>query len=158
MSKAGKPKDVFDVQRLRDLIALMEEHDLSEVDLGQDSEKIKLVRGGVQPTTMMAPAMAAPPAAAASPAGSSAGGDTHAGTVTIDAPMVGTFYSKPTPESDVFVKPGDRINADTVVCIVEAMKVFNEIPAEVSGEVVEVLVDEGSPVDFGKPLIRIKPS
>ena len=160
MSKGGK-SDVFDVSRLKDLIALMEEHELSEVDLGQGDDRIKLVRGG-QPPVMAAPMMAAAQAAPAAPAGSgggaSGGGADTAGTVTIDAPMVGTFYTKPNPESDSFVGVGDRVSNDTVVCIVEAMKVFNEIPAEVSGEIVEILAKDGDAVDFGKPLFRVKPS
>jgi acetyl-CoA carboxylase biotin carboxyl carrier protein len=71
--------------------------------------------------------------------------------------MVGTFYAKANPESPPFVKVGDRVNADTVVCIVEAMKVFNEIPAECSGTIVEVLVNDQQPVDFGKPMFRVQP-
>lgn len=70
--------------------------------------------------------------------------------------MVGTFYSKPNPDSDVFVKVGDRVEKDTVVCIVEAMKLFNEITADVSGEIVEVLVENGELVEYGQPLFRVK--
>lgn len=163
MSKGDKPKDVFDVERIRQIIELMEQHDLGEVDLQQGEEKIRLARGVAAP--MMSPAMpmAPPPQAAGAPAAGApatasgdAAADSHAGTKTIDAPMVGTFYSKANPDAPPFVKVGDRVGPDTTVCIVEAMKVFNEIPAEMSGEVVEVLVADGSPVDFGKPLIRIK--
>lgn len=155
MSKGGKARDdVFDVERIREIIELMEEHELSEVDLQQGDEKIKLCRGSAAPAyAPMAAPVAAPPPAVAAPEAS----DT-AGTITINAPMVGTFYARPNPESETFVKVGDVINEDTVVCIVEAMKVFNEIPAECRGKVVEVLIEDQQPVDFGKPMIRIQPS
>ena len=161
MSKGGKPKDVFDVDRIRQIIELMEQHDLGEVDLQQGEEKIRLSRGSSQAPMMAAPMM--PPVAAplAAPAGGTAdasGGDAaaQAGTQTVNAPMVGTFYSRPNPDAEAFIKVGDRVGPDTTVCIVEAMKVFNEIPAEISGEVVEILVADGSHVDFNKPLIRIR--
>ena len=78
--------------------------------------------------------------------------------VTINAPMVGTFYSRPNPNSDAYVKVGDHVSNDTTVCIIEAMKVFNEIPAEVSGRVVAILVDDDEPLEFGKPLFKIDTS
>tara|TARA_R110002111_G_scaffold261917_1_gene336219 strand:+ start:644 stop:1114 length:471 start_codon:yes stop_codon:yes gene_type:complete len=155
MSKGGKPKDVFDVERIREIIELMEQHDLSEVDLQQGDEKIKLGRG------QTAPVYAAPPAAA--PAAPAAGGASAAeskvddGSITINSPMVGTFYSKANPETPAFVKVGDHVGPDTIICIVEAMKVFNEIPAECSGKVTEVLVKDQSAVDFGKPMFRVQP-
>jgi acetyl-CoA carboxylase biotin carboxyl carrier protein len=158
MSKGGQPKDVFDVERIRQIIKLMEQHDLSEVDLQQGDEKIKLNRGAV------APVQAAPVHAGSVHAGSAAGevdspdASSTAGTITINAPMVGTFYSRPTPESDPFVKVGDSINDESIVCIVEAMKVFSEIPAECSGKIVEVLVSDQEAVDFGKPMFRVQPT
>lgn len=156
MSKGGRPKDVFDVERIRQIIELMEEHDLSEVDLQQGDEKIKLGRGTKAPVYAAAPPMAAP-APVAAPGATPAPADDTAGTITINAPMVGTFYSKANPESPAFVKVGDRVGPDTVVCIVEAMKVFNEIPAECSGTIVAVLANDQEPVDFGKPMFRVKP-
>lgn len=152
---AGKG-DVFDVERIRDLIDLMEERGLCEVDLKQAEQQIRLVRGTPQaaaaaPAPIAAPAPAAPVAAAPAPVD-------DANIVTITAPMVGTFYTKPNPKSDDFVKVGSRISEDTVVCIVEAMKVFNEIPAEISGVVTEVLAKNEEPVDFGKPLFKVDTS
>ena len=158
MSKGGKPKDVFDVERVRQIIELMEQHDLSEVDLQQGDEKIKLKRGGSAPVYAPPPAFAPPPAAAAAAAAvpsAPAAGDSP-GTITINAPMVGTFYARANPESEPFVKVGDRVNEDTIVCIVEAMKVFNEIPAECNGKIVEILVNDQEPVDFGKPMSRVQ--
>ena len=156
MSKGAKPKDVFDVARIRQIIELMEQHELVEVDLQEGEEKIKLKRGGAV-QMVAAPMAAAPVAAAAPPAAATTPADNTAGTVTINAPMVGTFYAKANPESPTFVKVGDRVSPDTVVCIVEAMKVFNEIPAECSGTIVEILVGDQQPVDFGKPMFRVQP-
>ena len=155
MSKGGKTRDdAFDMERVRQIIELMEEHGLSEVDLQQGDEKIKLCRGSTAP--QFAPPMAMPAAPAATPSAPPAA--ENEGTVTINAPMVGTFYGRPNPDSEPFVKVGDMVSEETVVCIVEAMKVFNEIPAECRGRVVEVLVEDQQPVDYGKPMIRIQPS
>ncbi|MGV3484253.1 MAG: acetyl-CoA carboxylase biotin carboxyl carrier protein [Planctomycetaceae bacterium] len=150
--------DVFDPDRLRRLIELMEAHDLSEIDLQQGDEKVKLRRGGE--AVMSVPARTAAPApmvsAPAAPSAPAATDGPH--IVTIKAPMVGTFYSRPNPQSEPFVKVGQRVSADTVVCIIEAMKVFNEIPAEVSGQVVAVLIDTEQPVDFGRALFKVDTS
>lgn len=145
-------KDVFNVEHIRDLIDLMEERGLSELDLQQSEQKVRLVRGGVAPLTAApAPVAAAPQAAAEAPAAPVDG--PHIKIIT--APMVGTFYSKANPNADNFVKIGSKVSADTVVCIVEAMKVFNEIPAEISGTIVEVLASNEEAVDFGKPLFKV---
>lgn len=161
MSKGGKPGgDVFDVARIRQIVELMEQHELAEIDLQQGDEKIKLTRGGgaLMPALAAAPLMPTPPAPSpAAPATGEPAEDT-AGTVTINAPMVGTFYARPNPEAEAFVKVGSIVNDETVVCIVEAMKVFNEIPAECRGKIVEVLVEDQQPVDFGKPLFRVQPT
>ena len=154
MTKGQQPKDIFDVKRIREIIELMEEHDLSAVDLQQGDEKIKLNRGSVSPVYSAPPPVAAPAAAPAAAADS----QSDAGTITVNAPMVGTFYARANPESDPFVKVGDMVSEDTIVCIVEAMKVFNEIPAECSGKVVEVLVKDQEAIDFGKPVFRVEPN
>ena len=78
-------------------------------------------------------------------------------TVFIKSPMVGTFYSSPKPDAAPYVKPGDMVGADTVVCIIEAMKVFNELPAELSGRIVAVVAETGSPVEYGQPLFEVEP-
>jgi len=157
MSKGGQSKDVFDVERIRQIIKLMEQHDLSEVDLQQGDEKIKLNRGAISPIGT-APA----PVAVPQTAGSANPPVTDAlptdGTITINSPMVGTFYCRATPQSQPFVKIGDSINDESIVCIVEAMKVFSEIPAECSGKIVEILVSDQEPVDFGKPMFRVQPT
>ncbi len=150
--------DVFDLERLRRLIELMETHDLSEIDLQQGDEKVKLRRGAemVAAAPVSAPSRSTPAQAAPVSVGAPAGDGPN--IVTIKAPMVGTFYNRPNPQSEPFVKVGQRISADSVVCIIEAMKVFNEIPAEISGQVVAVLIDSEQPVDFGRPLFKVDTS
>ena len=166
MTKDDKPsKDVFDIERIRQIVELMEQHELSEVDLQQGDSKIKLNRGSTMPV-LAAPAAAPAPLpaapAASRPAAETASSEASAaettGTVTINSPMVGTFYARANPEAEAFVKVGTMVNDETVVCIIEAMKVFNEIPAECRGKIVEVLAEDQQPVDFGKPLFRVLPS
>jgi acetyl-CoA carboxylase biotin carboxyl carrier protein len=155
MSAASNPGDIFDVKKVRRLIELMKEHDLSELDLKHADNRVRIRRGGevVAYSAPTAP-IARPPAA-----GGGAGGEPAAAerTVVIKSPMVGTFYKASGPDAAPFVKVGDRIGAEKTVCIVEAMKVFNEIPAGVSGQVVAILVENGAPVEFGQPLIKVDP-
>jgi acetyl-CoA carboxylase biotin carboxyl carrier protein len=156
MSAAENPGDLFNVKKVRRLIELMKEHDLSEIDLKQADHRVRIKRGGEVITTMAAPVAraAAAPAAADAPAREPAA---DARMLVIKSPMVGTFYKASGPDSAPFVKVGDRIGPEKTVCIVEAMKVFNEIPAGVSGQVVAILVENGAPVEFGQPLIKVDP-
>lgn len=147
-------EDIFNVDRIRRLIDLMKEYDLSEVDLKQSEQQIRLVRGGVAPL-VAAPIAAAPAAIAAAPVGSAAADVDGPHIAIIKSPMVGTFYNRANPKSEPFVKVGSAVSSETVVCIVEAMKVFNEIPAEIRGTVVAVLVENEQPVDFGRPLFKV---
>ncbi len=157
------PSNVFNVETIRSLVELMKQHDLSELDLREGDQKIQLKRGSSQPIYAAPPVMGqpavipspptAPPAASASDAAPAA----DANLVAIKSPMVGTFYSKPKPDSDPFARVGDQVSEDTVVCIIEAMKVFNEIKAEVSGKVVKVLVKNEEPVEYGQPLFMVDP-
>lgn len=146
--------DVFCVDKLRELMELMKEYDLSELELMQDDREIRLARGGrptlASPSVVAAPALASPPPAAATPASIDS---SHIKVIV--SPMVGTFYDKPKPGADTFVKVGSKVTTETVVCIVEAMKVFNEIPAEISGTIVEVLVKHEEAVDFNRPLFKV---
>lgn len=149
--------DIFDIERIRRLVQLMEEHNLAEVDLRQDDQQIKLCRAGM--------VVAAPQSVVNAPhvtSGASENSDAEsapatdgANIITINAPMVGTFYIRPNPDSPSFVSVGSSVNPETTVCIVEAMKVFNEIPAEVSGKIVAILAQDGDAVDFGKPLFKV---
>jgi acetyl-CoA carboxylase biotin carboxyl carrier protein len=165
-SNAGSsPGDVFDVRKVRKFIELMNEHDLTEIDLKQGDQRIRLRRGPemvtIAPGSMM-PGTPAPSAAPAASSEKSGGGAAPAvdesKALLVRSPMVGTFYASPNPDSPAFVKVGDRVGPETTVCIVEAMKVFNEIPAECSGRVVAVLAQSGDAVEFNQPLFRIEPN
>ncbi|MFN5321997.1 MAG: acetyl-CoA carboxylase biotin carboxyl carrier protein [Planctomycetota bacterium] len=162
---------VFDVNRIRQLIELMNEHELNEIDLRHDERRIRLRRGELQnfvgvPTMMPAqaahsapaqPAAAvAAPAAAPDPGAKSAPAAEEAG-VFITSPMVGTVSSRPKPTAAPYVKVGDVIQPDTVVCLVEAMKTFNELPAGIAGKVVAVLVKDEEPIDVNRPLFKVVP-
>ena len=155
---------MIDLKKLEKLISLMAENDLTEIELDDGKEKVQLKRGSANaPVQVMAPAPAPTPAPAAAPAeaASAAGSPPAPATPAakgpmIDSPMVGTFYSASNPDSPAFVKPGDSVTADTVVCIVEAMKVFNEIKAEKSGKVKSVLVENGDAVEFGQALFELE--
>ena len=163
----SKPKDnheVFDLERIKSLVQLMEEHGLSEVDLRNDKQRIRLNRGISQTVVQqaVAPPMAAPAPASATPSTATGASDATSPAedhiVLIKSPMVGTFYSRPNPEAKPFVEVGDRVSSDQTVCIIEAMKVFNPIPAEISGTIVARLVEDEEPVDFDKPLFKVDTS
>ena len=146
-------EQAFDLEKLSELIALMDEHGLTEISLSQGDQSWKLRRGGAEAVPMVT---AAPP-----PPQADGGGDTPPDEPTyptIDSPTVGTFYSAPSPDDPSFVKVGQAVSPDSVVCIVEAMKVFNQIQAETAGTIVEVLVEDGDAVEFGQPLFRIQPT
>ncbi|MCE2725425.1 MAG: acetyl-CoA carboxylase biotin carboxyl carrier protein [Planctomycetaceae bacterium] len=135
----------------------MKEHDLSELDLKQADNRVRIRRGG-EVVAYSAPAPAAPrPASAAAEAAPAKESAADARMLVIKSPMVGTFYRASGPDAAAFVKVGDRIGPEKTVCIVEAMKVFNEIPAGLSGQVVAILVENGAPVEFGQPLIKVDP-
>jgi len=151
--------EVFNLDKIRQLVELMKEHDLSELDLREAEQQIRLCRATASdvrvvaaPQVLAASAPVAAPAAAATPAAPAADG---ANIAYVKSPMVGTFYSRPNPTAESFVKVGDHVTPETVVCIIEAMKVFNEIQAEVRGRVVAILCDDETPVEFGKPLLKI---
>jgi len=162
-NSGSAPGDVFDVRKVRKFIELMNEHDLAEIDLRQGDQRIRL-RRGPDMVTMTSPGM--PSVGMATSVASAASSDKAGGGVPVDdsktllvrSPMIGTFYASPNPESPPFVKVGDRVGPDTTVCIVEAMKVFNEIPAECSGRIAAVLAQSGDPVEFNQPLFRVEPN
>jgi len=147
-----------ELDRLKELILLMEAHDLTEVDVQSGEQRWKLKRGQqIESIAVPQPTYAPPPAA---PAGDSAAESTAKApddTIEITSPTVGTFYSSPSPDDPPFVKIGSKVAPDTIVCIVEAMKVFNQIQAEVSGTITETLVSNGDPVEFGQALYRVRP-
>jgi len=154
----------LDHNQLRDLIALLGESDIQELKLEGDDFRLELRRNlpSSQPQVVMQAAPAAVPApvaaapatpSAAPPAAPAVRGD----LVEITAPMVATFYRAPSPGDPAFVELGARINVGQTVCILEAMKLMNELESEVSGEVDEILVENGTPVEFGQVLMRVKP-
>jgi acetyl-CoA carboxylase biotin carboxyl carrier protein len=150
---------IFDLARVRRLIAMMKRHDLAEIDLRHGDQQVRIRRGPEGGAFVMpSAAMPAAPAAAAVAAPAAAGPPlSDARMLVVKSPMVGTFYRASGPDAAPFVKVGDRIGPDQTVCIVEAMKVFNEIPSGVSGQVVAVLVENGAAVEFGQPLIKVDP-
>ncbi len=155
MSEAESRDDAFNLERLQQLVELMEEHALSEVDLQQSHQRIRLRRGAIGEVQVVGPQANTPAPVARTDSPADVGADN---IVTINSPMVGTFYTRPNPETDAFVKVGDHVNADTIVCVVEAMKVFNEIPAEVSGKIVAVMAENEESVEFGRPLFKVDTS
>lgn len=164
-AEADKDSGSFDLAQLRELISLMEQHGLTEINLRQGTTRWQLRRSGAeQPqwTGMPYPAFAPPPMpvapmATVAPAAPVAAAAPVEEGILIKAPTVGTFYASPTPNDPTFVSVGSKIGKDTVVCIIEAMKVFNQIPAEVNGTILEVLCKNGDAVEFGQPLFRVKP-
>ena len=130
------------------------------MELEEDNFKLKLKKPGPAPviaaTAAPVPAFAAPAASApAAPTAAPAVDDT-AGLTPIKSPIVGTFYSSPSPESDAYVATGSKVNANSIVCIVEAMRIMNEVKAEISGTIEKILVENGQPVEYGQPLFLVK--
>ena len=153
--------DVFDVRRIRRLVELMQDNDLTEISLQQGDMRIQLKKGS---RTAFVPSGIAgsvspvlPPIAAVnqtSPAAAEAIVD-ESHVAYIKSPMVGTFYTAANPQSPPFVKVGDSVHPEKTVCILEAMKVFNEIQAEMTGKILAILVTNGEPVEYGKPLFKV---
>jgi len=153
-SVAGAGK--IDLESLRQLLALMSEHDLAELEIEQEDMAVRLRKAGAAAPAAV-PAAAAVTAGVAPPAGAAAPAMREEKLPTINSPMVGTFYTASSPEAAPFVKVGDRVAEDTVVCIIEAMKVFNEIRAEMSGTIEKGLVKNAQAVEFGQPLFVVRP-
>ena len=150
----------MDFKDIKSIVDLMKKNSLSEFEMEKEGFKIKLRRASGEGKSEevqvqhylppVAPVPAEAPAAAPAPE--------QPAEPEIKSPMIGTFYRKPSPESESYVEVGDTVTADTVVCIIEAMKVMNEIKAEMSGVVTEILVEDGRPVEFGQALFRVRPT
>ncbi len=147
------------IDEIKAIAEIVAANDLAELKLEREGFTLEIKRGSsavvAAPVSVIAPAPVAAPAAAPAPA-AVAPAAVAANRVTIDSPLVGTLYRAPSPEAAPFVKVGDTVNPDTVVCIVEAMKVMNEIKAEKSGIIRDILVENGSAVEFGQPLFVIE--
>lgn len=154
----------MDIKEIKQIIELMNENELSYFHLERDGNKVKLRKGAdidaLQQAMAAAQPVAAAPAAVAAPPvvseGAAADDAPPPGEVEITSPMVGTFYRSSSPDSDEFAEVGTEVGEDTTVCIIEAMKVMNEINAEVCGTITQVLVENGTPVQYGEPLFRVK--
>lgn len=150
----------MDIRKIKKLIELLQESDVSEIEITEGEEAVRIARHSDQPQQVVqyaqpmqmpqqapaqAPAAASAPEAPAVPEGK-----------LIRSPMVGTFYTSPSPEADNFVKVGDTIKAGDTVCIIEAMKMFNRIEAEFGGKIKEILVENGEPVEYDEPLFVVE--
>lgn len=161
----------MDLKQIKLVIDLMKRSDLTEFAVEEEGFKLKIRRGASGSPVISSqsygsatpfPALSAPaaapapaPAAPAAPAPAAPVGD-ESGIVYVKSPMVGTFYKAASPESKAFAEPGTKVTETSVVCIIEAMKIMNEIQSEVKGTVVEVLVENGSPVEYGQKLFKVK--
>ena len=152
----------MDLKDIKAIIDLMKKNSITEFELEQQDSKLRLKRGltGGSPVAqnddqtpivsvpMSVPAITAPASVPAA----------NTGEIDIKSPMIGTFYRSPSPESGSYVEVGSEVNVDTVVSIIEAMKVMNEIKAEIKGVITQILVENGKPVEFGQPLFKVRPS
>jgi len=172
---------MIDIRKLKELVRLMVDNDLVEIDLRDGEEQVTVRR----PDPSSSPVMVAPPAgvhAAPQPAPAPAntasqtaaapadGGSSNGraagegadqsleGLIVVESPMVGTFYAASSPDAEPFVKVGQTVRNDSVVCLIEAMKIFNEIKAEAAGTVHTICVENGAPVEFGEPLFYLQPA
>ena len=153
----------MDLKDIKAIIDLMKKNSITEFELERQDSKIRLKRGlnGNPPSVQydeapiagpipVLPSISVAPATAPLPLAT--------GEIDIKSPMIGTFYRAPSPEAGNYVETGSEVNVDTVVCIIEAMKVMNEIKSEVKGVVTQVLVENGKPVEFGQPLFKVRPN
>jgi len=168
---APKPAASVNMEELRELIALLRDNGLAELELENEGFRVRLRRESAAGSSYVADVSQPAPASVpvAPPAPPPATGPSHPGTQAsteasqdqdlhiIPSPIVGTFYRSPSPSAEAFVKIGSNVEPETVVCIIEAMKLMNEIQAEASGEVVKIYVENGQPVEYGQPLFGIKP-
>ena len=160
---SGAPEgSPMDVDLLQQIVKLMAANDLNTVDVRDGDRRIILKRGAAAPVMMSMPAMSAPVAAPAAGGGNTATPpppvDEEAGLKPIKSPMVGTFYAAPAPDAKPFVNVGSKVDEETDVCVIEAMKVFNNIKAELRGTIAKILVASGQAVEFGQTLFLVKPA
>lgn len=160
----------MDIKDIQNLIKFVSKAEVSEVKYKtKDFEiTIKTPLGGnenvsyiAQPQMMSAPAPSAQSAPTSTPSAESSStenGADESKLLTIKSPMIGTFYRRPAPDKDLFINVGDKVEAGTVVCVIEAMKLFNQIESEISGKIVKILVDDASPVEYDQPLFLVDPS
>lgn len=150
----------MEIKEIKRIVEMMKDNDLTEFTMKDDNFELSMKRGSDEaPQVVYASAPVAAPAAApaaAAPASAPAASEDD-GLIEIPSPIVGTFYRKPAPDADNFVSVGSEVSEETVVCIVEAMKVMNEIKADVKGVIKKILVDDAAPVQYGQPLFLVEP-
>jgi len=153
----------FNMDELRDLAELVNEHGFTDFEFENANIRVRLskmtaapVVQAYAPAPVAAPAVTSAAAPGAKPEAAAPAAESDADLYKITSPIVGTFYSSPGPDKEPYVKEGSKVSDDSVVCIVEAMKLMNEIQAEVTGEVVKIYVENGQPVEYGQPLFGIK--
>ena len=153
----------MDLKDIKAIIDLMKKNSITEFELEEKDSKLRLKRGlngpaplsqGDEAVPMIAMPVATPMVAASLPAAPAV----NTGEINVKSPMIGTFYRSPSPEAAPYVDIGAEVNAETVVCIIEAMKVMNEIKSEVKGIITQVLIENGKPVEFGQPLFKVRPN
>jgi len=162
-SKPEKGKDTpsFDMKELQDLADLIEERGFTDFEFENEKIRVRMSKAATQSLAPLAPSTTPPVAPQLETENSSAikegeEADSDDGLHKITSPIVGTFYRAPGPDKDPYVKEGDTVSSDSIVCIVEAMKLMNEIQAETSGEIVKIYIEDGQPVEYGQELFGIK--
>ena len=151
----------MELKDIKAIIDLMKKNSITEFELEEKDSKLRLKRGlnGPQPSQADEPASMQPvPMALAAPAVTTVVAPVTTGEIDIKSPMIGTLYRSPSPEASSYIEVGSEVNPDSVVCIIEAMKVMNEIKAEVKGVVTQILIENGKPVEFGQPLFKVRHS
>jgi acetyl-CoA carboxylase biotin carboxyl carrier protein len=157
----------MDFKQIQELIKLVNDSNIGEVTIEQKDFRVTVKQKEAQITQMMAapaavysqPQPAQQPAPQAAPSGNEPRQEAaSSNTITIKSPMIGTFYRRPSPDKPIFAEVGDEVAPGKVVCIIEAMKLFNEIESEVKGKIVKVLVEDASPVEYDQPLFLVEPS
>ncbi len=169
--QASDPNEPLDVNKIHQLVRLMKRYDLTDLNISDGKVQIRLKRRGSEVTTAPAAvphqapgqghhpaAPTSPPAGQALPESAPTEAPAAPKTIVIESPMVGTYYASTAPDAPPFVSVGSVVQPDSTLCIIEAMKVFTDIPAGVSGTIAEILVKNGQPVEFGQPLFRVVPA
>ncbi|HEV8672937.1 MAG TPA: acetyl-CoA carboxylase biotin carboxyl carrier protein [Methylomirabilota bacterium] len=144
----------MNLKEIRALLDFLREYGLTEVEVERGGDRIRLRREAAAPPPA---ATAGPPMSPTAPAPEAVREDRRQHLVTVEAPMVGTFYRAPSPDAEPYVREGDAIKEGQVLCIIEAMKLMNEIESKVGGRIIRVLVENGQPVEYGQPLFLIEP-
>jgi acetyl-CoA carboxylase biotin carboxyl carrier protein len=147
----------MDIRKVKKLIELLEESDVAEIEIHEGEESVRISRASTTVVAPMAAPVAAAPVAAPAPAAAApAAAEPEVQGHAVRSPMVGTFYASPSPDASAFVKEGDTVSAGQTLCIIEAMKILNQIESDKAGKITKILVENGQPVEFDQPLFIIE--